>query len=46
MGDVRGLGVFWAVELVRSKETREPLAPFNVAGADAAPMNEFAGACK
>jgi taurine--2-oxoglutarate transaminase len=46
VGEVRGLGVFWAVELVRSKQTREPLVPYNAAGADAAPMNEFAGACK
>ena len=46
VGEVRGLGVFWALELVRDRETREPLVPFNAAGADAAPMNEFAAACK
>jgi len=46
VGDVRGLGVFWAVELVRDKETRQPLVPFNAAGPAAAPMNEFAAACK
>ena len=46
VGEVRGLGVFWALELVRNRETREPLVPFNAAGADAAPMNEFAAACK
>jgi len=46
VGDVRGLGVFWALELVRDRATREPLVPFNAAGPDAAPMNEFAGACK
>ena len=27
-----GLGVFWAVELVRDRATREPLVPFNAAG--------------
>jgi taurine--2-oxoglutarate transaminase len=46
VGEVRGLGVFWALELVRDRETREPLVPYNAAGADAAPMNELAAACK
>ena len=46
VGDVRGLGMFWALELVRDRATREPLVPFNATGADAAPMNEFAAACK
>ncbi|WP_152185697.1 aspartate aminotransferase family protein [Segeticoccus rhizosphaerae] len=46
VGEVRGLGVFWALELVRDRETREPLVPFNAKGADAAPMSEFAAACK
>jgi taurine---2-oxoglutarate transaminase len=46
VGDVRGLGVFWALELVRDRATREPLVPYNAAGADAKPMNEFGVACK
>ena len=46
VGDVRGLGVFWAVELVKDRSTREPLVPYNAAGADAAPMGAFAAACK
>ena len=29
VGEVRGLGVFWALELVRDRETREPLVPYN-----------------
>lgn len=46
VGEVRGLGVFWAVELVKNKATREPLTAYNAAGADAKPMNDFAAACK
>ena len=46
VGEVRGLGLFWAIELVRDRETREPLVPFNASGADAAPMAAFAAACK
>jgi taurine---2-oxoglutarate transaminase len=46
VGEVRGVGVFWALELVKDKTTREPLVPYNAAGADNAPMAEFAAACK
>ncbi|MGX6603156.1 aminotransferase class III-fold pyridoxal phosphate-dependent enzyme [Micromonosporaceae bacterium Da 78-11] len=46
VGDVRGLGVFWAIELVTDRATREPLVPFNATGAAAGPMNEVAAACK
>ena len=46
VGEVRGLGVFWAIELVRDRDTREPLVPYNAAGAAAKPMAELATACK
>jgi taurine--2-oxoglutarate transaminase len=46
VGEVRGLGVFWAVELVRDPVTRAPLVPFNAAGPDTAPMVALAAACK
>ncbi|MGV1007477.1 MAG: aspartate aminotransferase family protein [Dermatophilaceae bacterium] len=46
VGQVRGLGVMWALELVRDRATREPLVPFNAVGAAAGPMLEFAAACK
>ena len=46
VGEVRGIGVFWAVELVRDRQTREPLVPFNAAGPANAPMAALGAACK
>lgn len=46
VGEVRGLGVFWAIELVRDPDTRAPLVPFNATGSDAAAMTEVVAACK
>ncbi|MEU7206498.1 aspartate aminotransferase family protein [Streptomyces sp. NPDC045470] len=45
VGEVRGRGLFWAIELVRDRESREPLVPFNATGAEAAPMAEVMAAC-
>jgi taurine--2-oxoglutarate transaminase len=44
IGEVRGLGCFWGLELVRNRETREPLVPFNAAGDAAAPVARLAKA--
>ncbi len=38
IGEVRGLGCFWGLELVTNRETREPLVPFNAGGDAAKPM--------
>ncbi len=38
VGDVRGVGVFWALELVKDRSTREPM--------DAATMGQVVASCK
>ena len=44
IGEVRGLGCFWGLELVRNQETREMLVPFNASGEAAAPVVRLAKA--
>jgi taurine--2-oxoglutarate transaminase len=41
VGDVRGLGLFWVVELVQDRETRQPLVPWNAKGSELGPMQEL-----
>jgi taurine---2-oxoglutarate transaminase len=43
IGEVRGLGVFWALDLVTDRATREPLAPY---GGTSAAMTELGAACR
>ena len=43
IGEVRGLGVFWALDLVTNRETREPLAPY---GGTSQAMTELVTECK
>ena len=44
IGEVRGLGCFWGLELVKNRETREVLVPFNATGEDFAPVARMAKA--
>ena len=41
IGETRGKGLFWGIELVRNRETREPLVPFNATGESLAPIGRI-----
>lgn len=43
IGEIRGLGVFWAIELVANPESREPLSPY---GTSNAAINSVVAECK
>jgi len=45
VGDVRGIGALWTVELVRDRQTRQPLIPVGAAGDANAPMTALAKTC-
>lgn len=46
VGEVRGLGCLWALELVQDPETREMLVPFNASGPDVEPMKVLERECR
>jgi taurine---2-oxoglutarate transaminase len=46
VGEVRGIGAFWALDLVKNRQTREMLVPYGAGGAAAAPMNAVLAECK
>ncbi len=45
VGDVRGIGGLWTLELVRDRQTKQPLVPVGATGEADAPMAAFAKAC-
>ena len=38
VGDVRGLGLFWIIELVKDRDSRVPLVPWNAKPSELGPM--------
>ena len=46
VGEVRGAGLAWAIELVADRATREPLAPYDAPGRVHPRMAEILRACK
>ena len=43
IGDIRGIGVFWGMDIVKNRQTREPMAPY---GSSSPEMNELIAACR
>jgi taurine--2-oxoglutarate transaminase len=37
VGDVRGIGLFWVIEMVKDRDTREPLVPWNAKPSELGP---------
>ena len=43
IGDIRGIGVFWGIDMVVDRKTREPLAAY---GGSSPKMNEIVASCR
>ncbi|MBB3664498.1 taurine--2-oxoglutarate transaminase [Prauserella sediminis] len=46
VGEIRGMGLMWALELVRDRESREPMVPFNATGEANQPMATITASCR
>jgi taurine--2-oxoglutarate transaminase len=46
VGDVRSIGLFSVIELVKDRETKEPLAPWNARPHEMGPMAQLPGALR
>jgi taurine--2-oxoglutarate transaminase len=46
IGDFRNTGLLGCLELVKNRQTKEPMAPFNATGEEMAVMNQVAGKIK
>jgi taurine--2-oxoglutarate transaminase len=46
IGEARGIGVFWALDLVTDRETKEPLVAYGPAGPLNKPQQAFMAVCK
>ena len=46
VGEYRGIGMFWAIELVKNRQSREGLVPFNPTPEQYLPILEVVAECK
>lgn len=46
VGEVRGIGAYWTLDLVRDRDTREPLVPYGGSGGTSIPMLKLNRACR
>jgi taurine--2-oxoglutarate transaminase len=42
VGNVRGIGLFWIIELVKDRDSRQPLVPWNAKSSELGPMPALA----
>ncbi|ROS05525.1 taurine--2-oxoglutarate transaminase [Sinobacterium caligoides] len=45
VGEIRGLGLFWVLELVKNRETKEPVVAYGLKKSASCPISEFTKEC-